>query len=224
MPVRIYDIAKKLGIESKDVLAVAKDLSIAAAKVPSSSLDKISAEWLEEDIIKSRPDLVAKLPHPVPAEPPPPAPEPEKVVIIRPPPEPPPAPEPVAPEPVPAAEPEPVPVYEAPAAPATAEEPPPAVAIPAAPVLAESAPATPAVPVAAPTAPAAPVVPHKPGLGELVGRIVLPTRPSSSRPGDRGGGNAQPRIHPPNRSRQTAPADLAGNLGRLSRPGPDHHA
>ena len=37
MPVRIYDIAKKLGIESKEVLAKAKELGITAAKVPSSS-------------------------------------------------------------------------------------------------------------------------------------------------------------------------------------------
>lgn len=48
MPVRIYDIAKKLGLESKDVIAKAKELGITAAKVPSSSLDKITAEFLEE--------------------------------------------------------------------------------------------------------------------------------------------------------------------------------
>ena len=47
MPVRIYDIAKKLGIESKEVLAKAKELGI-PAKVPSSSLDKITAEFLEQ--------------------------------------------------------------------------------------------------------------------------------------------------------------------------------
>ena len=50
MPVRIYDIAKKLGIESKAVIAKAKELGIAAAKVPSSSLDKITAEYLEQQI------------------------------------------------------------------------------------------------------------------------------------------------------------------------------
>ena len=49
MPVRIYDIAKKLGIESKDVLAKAKELGI-PAKVPSSSLDKITGEYLEQQI------------------------------------------------------------------------------------------------------------------------------------------------------------------------------
>src|SRR6185503_5218894 len=49
MPVRIYDIAKKLGIESKEVLARAKELGITTAKVPSSSLDKITAEFLEQE-------------------------------------------------------------------------------------------------------------------------------------------------------------------------------
>ena len=52
MPVLIYDLAKKLGIESKDVLAKAKELGIAAAKVPSSSLDKITAGFLEETLLK----------------------------------------------------------------------------------------------------------------------------------------------------------------------------
>src|SRR6187431_1531331 len=50
MPVRIYDIAKRLGLESKIVLLKAKELGIAAAKVPSSSLDKITAEYLEEKL------------------------------------------------------------------------------------------------------------------------------------------------------------------------------
>ena len=47
MPVRIYDIAKKFGIESKEVLAKAKALGITAAIVPSSSLDRVTAEFLE---------------------------------------------------------------------------------------------------------------------------------------------------------------------------------
>jgi hypothetical protein len=50
MPVRIYDIAKKLGVENKVVLAKAKELGIAHAKVPSSSLDKITAAYLEEQM------------------------------------------------------------------------------------------------------------------------------------------------------------------------------
>ena len=56
MPVRIYDISKKLGLENKEILAKAKELGITAAKVPSSSLDKITAEWLEEELIEGHPD------------------------------------------------------------------------------------------------------------------------------------------------------------------------
>ena len=50
MPIRIYEIAKKLNLESKFVLVKAKELGIAAAKVPSSSLDKITGEYLEEQL------------------------------------------------------------------------------------------------------------------------------------------------------------------------------
>ena len=234
MPVRIYDIAKKLGIESKDVLLIAKDLRIAAAKVPSSSLDKISAEWLEEEIIKSRPDIAARLNSPPVAEAPKPAPVEEKIIIISAPPEPvappvvvaatpvapvetkpepPPAveakpapadgvvPAPVAavPPPTPAPSVVPAPVETKPAAPVTpvAAVPPPApVSPPPAPkpivTAAPSAPVNPPAPTAppasaAPAVPPAPIYPAKPQIGELVGRITLPVRPSSSRPGDRSG-------------------------------------
>ncbi len=47
MPVRIYDISKKLGLDNKEVLTKAKELGIVAARVASSSLDKITAEYLE---------------------------------------------------------------------------------------------------------------------------------------------------------------------------------
>ena len=50
MPVRIYEIAKKAGIPSKDVLAKAKELGMTNAKVASSTLDKITAEYLEEPV------------------------------------------------------------------------------------------------------------------------------------------------------------------------------
>lgn len=60
MPVRIYDIAKKLGLENKEVLIKAKALGI-AAKVPSSLLDSITAEYLEQRIVESHPQLRAKL-------------------------------------------------------------------------------------------------------------------------------------------------------------------
>lgn len=53
--VRIYHIAKKLGMESKDVLAKAKELGISAAKVPSSSLDEATAKWLETELLKNNP-------------------------------------------------------------------------------------------------------------------------------------------------------------------------
>ena len=52
MPTRIYDIAKKLGLENKEALTKAKEMGISAAKVPSSSLNKISAEWLEKELLK----------------------------------------------------------------------------------------------------------------------------------------------------------------------------
>src|SRR5579862_2497872 len=89
MPVRIYDISKKLGLENKTILAKAKALGIAAAKVPSSSLDKISAQFLEEELFKEHPDLAAKFAPPPAVEKPKPAPVEEKIVIITaPPPEP----------------------------------------------------------------------------------------------------------------------------------------
>ncbi|MEO6183045.1 MAG: translation initiation factor IF-2 N-terminal domain-containing protein, partial [Verrucomicrobiota bacterium] len=65
MPVRIYEIAKKLGIENKEVLAKAKALGITTAKVPSSSLDKITAEFLEEQLGGIR-TAVATTPAPAP--------------------------------------------------------------------------------------------------------------------------------------------------------------
>src|SRR6185369_14150471 len=88
MPVRIYDIAKKLGIESKEVLVKAKELGISGAKVPSSSLDKITAQYLEEQLggLKLRPTSETPVPAP-----------PEPILIVSAPPEPPPPPAPVLP-------------------------------------------------------------------------------------------------------------------------------
>ena len=62
MPVRIYDLAKKLGLESKELLTVAKELGISGARVASSSLDKITAEYLEEQVVARR-AAGAPLPH-----------------------------------------------------------------------------------------------------------------------------------------------------------------
>lgn len=50
MPVRIYEIARKFGIENKVVLAKAKELGIIQAKTASSTIDKISAEYLEQEL------------------------------------------------------------------------------------------------------------------------------------------------------------------------------
>jgi translation initiation factor IF-2 len=89
MPVRIYDISKKLGLENKEIIFKAKALGIAAAKVPSSSLDKISAEWLEEELLKDFPEAAARLAPKATPEPPKPTPVEEKIVLITaPPPEP----------------------------------------------------------------------------------------------------------------------------------------
>ncbi|HOX02068.1 MAG TPA: translation initiation factor IF-2 [Candidatus Paceibacterota bacterium] len=152
MPVRIYDIAKKLGIESKEVLARAKDLGITYARVPSSTLDKITAEYLEEQIsatlVKPAP------PPPPPAERPAPPAEPAAVEPLPTPPEadlapaapPPPAAElPSAPPPeavLPAAEPEPPAPAELAPAPPPAPIAPALVEIPAPPSIeSDSAPA-----------------------------------------------------------------------------------
>ena len=154
MPVRIYDIAKRLGIESKQVLAIAKELGIKEAKVPSSSLDKITAEFLEEKLGPMKPAVpapVVEAPAPV-------------VLITAPEPEPPPAP---APETEPQA-------VEA-AAPASAE--PPAAPIAHVELGVEAAPepvaaATPAAPLA-PVVPPPPSEPPKPIVGQLIGRVDL---------------------------------------------------
>ena len=63
MPVRVYDLAKKLGIEANDVIDKAKDLGITQAKSPSSSLDKITAAFLESELVKLfPPQAISSLP------------------------------------------------------------------------------------------------------------------------------------------------------------------
>jgi translation initiation factor IF-2 len=126
MPVRIYDIAKKLGIESKEVLVKAKELGISTARVPSSSLDKITAEYLEEQLgyKPAPPAAPVQEAAPVPPAPAPVAKAPEVS-----------APAPVSPPP---------PVVEAAPAPAPVQQP-----VPAAPKVAPSAPAIEPTPVAA---------------------------------------------------------------------------
>src|SRR3954465_4553591 len=84
MPVRIYDISKKLGLENKEVLTKAKELGIAAARVASSSLDKIPAESLEQQLVLANPHLAA--PSTVQAPPPQPVTH-EPIIVVSPPPE-----------------------------------------------------------------------------------------------------------------------------------------
>ena len=88
MPRRIYDISKKLGLDNKVIIAKAKSLNITTAKVASSSIDNISADYLEEELIKDHPEVAARLaPKPV-EEKPKPAPVEEKIILITAPPEP----------------------------------------------------------------------------------------------------------------------------------------
>jgi translation initiation factor IF-2 len=121
MPVRIYDISKKLGLENKEILAKAKSLGIAAARVPSSSLDKITAEDLENHLLADHPELAAKFAAPPVVETPKPAHLEEKVVFITaPPPE---SPKPEVKEEPPKVELTPVPVVEAPKPPSPPPKP-----------------------------------------------------------------------------------------------------
>jgi translation initiation factor IF-2 len=167
MPVRIYDISKKLGLENKEVLTKAKSLGIAAAKVASSSLDKITAEYLEEEILKAHPELANKFAVPAPVETPKPAPVEEKIIVIKAPP---------APEPEPVPEPQPETIIE------TAVEP--EVMPETAPIEATNGESVETVPLAEPVTPtpppvpAAPPAPPKPQVGEKVGFIQLPQKPA----------------------------------------------
>ncbi len=187
MPVRIYDLAKKLGIESNKVLAKARDLGIAQARVPSSSLDKITAEFLELELVKLYPPPVPAVPAPPPEIPaPPPAPtlveSHAPITLIT---EAPPAVEAMAPAvtPLPVEIPAPPPVsavlpasetvaatVETPL-PAAASQPPPPVEIPKAPAL-----------------PAPPPAPAVPKIGEKVGWVQLPPKPVSRQQPDKSTG------------------------------------
>ena len=172
MPRRIYDISKKLGLDNKVIIAKAKSLNITTAKVASSSIDNISADYLEEELIKDHPEVAARLaPKPV-VEKPTPVVE-EKIQIIHAP-EPPPAPVvEIQPEPEPVVMPEPV--AEVAPAPAVEISQPVATVAPVVPPLAPK-------PVA-PVVPVAPPAPPKPQTGEKVGFIQLAPRPGSARPG-----------------------------------------
>lgn len=220
MPVRIYDLAKKLGLDSKSVLAKAKDLGIATAKVPSSSLDKITAEYLEEQLRPmAKTEEAAAAPAPAEISAPP--------VVEIPPVEAPPAPTPeVAPlvpttttlaspekesrtvaEPStppivisapPTAAPTPEPVQEVAA---TAPPAPQAKEVPAPPMPPEPAKA-PEAPVA-PVPPPPPAPPAGPQVGEKIGFIQLPQKAAPKTGEKVGSVNLPPRPgqQPPPQSR-----------------------
>ncbi len=168
MPVRIYDIAKQLGITSKDVLVKAKELGIKEAKVPSSSLDKITGEFLLEQMgghLVATP--AAQVVH-------------EPIVILAPPVEPEPPAAPVEttsapiPEPTVAASPEPnTAVADIQPTPATIE--------PAGSPISSEPPALAAEPMPTP-----PPAPKLPGLGDKVGFVQLAQKPAP-KVGDRPG-------------------------------------
>jgi translation initiation factor IF-2 len=228
MPVRIYDIAKKLGIESKEVLAKAKELGIPGARVPSSSLDKITAAYLEENLAGTTP------PQPEPAPPPPP----EPIVLVTSPAEPPaPPPEPAV---APVAEPAPEIIPPPPATEPTTpiEEVLPAASLPPdelAPPSEEIAP-TDTTPVAEPPPPSEstttepedapapapapePPAPQTPQLGEKVGFIQLPQRPVSRSAVGRGA--APKSLAPPVRPARPSPGAPQPGLARPALRAPD---
>ena len=167
MPVRIYDISKKLGLENKEVLTKAKELGIAAARVASSSLDKITAEYLEQQLIIAHPDRAAAAPAPAPVV----QQANEPIVVVMPQP----AEEAAQQEPEtatatallepesPVAEPLPDPV----------EPPPPAVSFVSPPPVEPEPPKAP---------PGPPPPPPGPKVGDKVGFIQLPSKPAAKLP------------------------------------------
>lgn len=173
MPVRIYEIAKELKLENKVVLSKAKELGIVAAKVASSSLDKITAEYLRDQLLP----LVTPPTEEAVNEAPPAPVEPEGPVIIVPP-APPVVVEPVAEAPVEESE-VAVPAPPPPETETEAEpipEEPTELPEPVAEAPAETPTAPPPVtppPPAAPVAPAPPSPPPAPRVGDLVGRVNL---------------------------------------------------
>src|ERR1051325_8247854 len=212
MPVRIYDISKKLGLDNKEVLSKAKSLNIAAARVASSSLDKITAEYLEQQLVLDHPNLAAPpapaaptvAPTPVepisivsaPAVEAQPAPQPETgtataTALL----EPEPAPPELAPEPPPA-EPEPV------QATAPIFEPPPEVAPPPAPP------------------PPPPPLPTGPKVGDKVGFIQLPTKAQAKPPEKPGAVKLPPRPMDQRRTEFIKRGDIRSFRGAPAPSGP----
>jgi translation initiation factor IF-2 len=232
MPVRIYDISKKLGLENKDIISKAKALGITAAKVASSSLDKITAEFLEEEILKEHPEIAAKLHAPKVEAPKAPVIE-EKIVVITAPPPPPPAPpvEVVAQQTatvtstaaVIEAEPPPVvePKVESPVEKNDIAHPVEAISasVPAPAPVVQPPPSAPVLP----PKPTVPPPPPKPQVGEKVGFIQLPQKPQP-KPVDKPGQKFQQPQQRPQDNRGGRPdfnrrGDIRGVRGGPSAPG-----
>ena len=228
MPVRIYDISKKLGLENKEVLAKAKELGIAAARVASSSLDKITAEYLEDQLKQAHPELTAppaaSATVSTPSAPPAAPTTPHTVLVTT-------AAEPVVGQiqevgPLTATatavlEPE-VPTLQPPVAEAPVEAPPP-------PALGEAttAPAPPPiepvakVPPPPPPPPLPPPPPPGPKLGDKVGFIKLPPKPGL-KPAEKVGGpkSAPSRAVEPRRTEFSQRGDIRSVRGAGPPSGP----
>ena len=203
MPVRIYDISKKLGLENKEVLAKAKSLGIAAARVASSSLDKITAEYLEQQIIQDNPNLAAL---PVPPSALPVGSASQSIAVVSP----------------PAPETESSPKHESATATALLEAEPPGEAG-APPAQAEGAgsssgisePPPPAEPeMVAESEPAAPPPPPGPKVGDKVGFIQLPTKPVAKVAEKTGGLKPPSRPVEPRKTEFTRRGDIRSSKSR----------
>ncbi len=197
MPVRIYDISKKLGLENKEVLSKAKELGIAAARVASSSLDKITAEYLEEQLRKDHPGLTTAAQAPAPA---PTVAAPEPIVVLKAPPEP-----------------ETPPKTEIPAAPVQAIE------VEAEPSVDHSA-AAPSPPPELkpdpkPIIPVAPPPPAGPKVGDKVGFIQLPQKPQAKPLEKRETPKWPARTAEPSRTDFVRRGDIRGVRGGTTAPG-----
>jgi translation initiation factor IF-2 len=191
MPVRIYDISKKLGLDNKQVLAKAKELNLTAARVASSSLDKITAEYLEQQLILAHPELAAPPPPPPPPAPPPVAtPPPPEQAIAAPAAPPPPAVQ-ISPQPEAIAAPAPAPAAApaAPAAEAQASPAPPTMESP--PIVTSELPPEPKPVPVVEAPPPPPPPPSGPKVGDKVGFVQLRPKPGA-RPVEKPGGAKLP--------------------------------
>jgi translation initiation factor IF-2 len=172
MGIRVYDISKKYGVENALLIEKLHALGYKQIKQPSATIDKITAEYLIQEL------NLKEVVH----APPPPPPEPAPT-------SPPPSPPPVA-EPAPAPPPKPHAPVAAPAAPATPAAPvaPPVVAkVPTtvAPVAKPAAhvhkPATHVAPAVHPK-PAVPVAPPKPAAPVAAPKPATATPPPPPKP------------------------------------------